>query len=356
MPLFALFQLWGALHLSPDAEAWTQARAELKRLINNAVVESPGTIHFSDNREEDRLGLLMHSSTRTDAIGLYTLLKVEPKSTMVPKVLKGLMDARAVTGSWGNTQENAIIIAAMAEYYTIYEKTSPDYTAQVWYGDGYMGEHAFKGRSTTITESVIPMAFLAEAGDRDILLAKTGPGRLYYRLGLRYAPASLEQKARDQGFTVQRLYEPAAGEPADSVVRTDNGWQIKAGTQVKVTLTVSVRDRSYHVAVDDPLPAGLEAVNTSFKTTRITLAEQNNLGTQRSGQGWWWGGTFNHTEQRDERVILFANSLPSGVYRHSYIAKATTLGSFVLPPLRAEQMYAPEIFGRTATERVEVVE
>ena len=355
LPLFSVFQLWGALHLAPSSDRWADARAELRRLVNNAVVEAPGTVHFSDSREEGRLGLLMHSSTRTDAIGLYTLLQVEPGSALVPKVLKGLMDARQVTGTWGNTQENAIVVAAMGDYYEAYEKTTPDFTADVWYGDGYMGEVAFKGRSTTITESLIPMAMLAEAGDRDVLLAKQGPGRLYYRLGLRYAPASLKLDARDQGYTVQRHYEAAAGEPEGSVVRTDDGWRIKAGTQVKVTLTVSARDRGYHVAVDDPLPAGLEAVNTSFKTTALSTAEQNDLGEGRE-RGWWWGGTFNHTEQRDERVVLFANSLPAGVYRYSYVARATTLGAFTLPPLRAEQMYAPEVFGRTATERVEVVE
>ncbi|MDY0000674.1 MAG: hypothetical protein RBU30_05225, partial [Polyangia bacterium] len=64
---------------------------------------------------------------------------------------------------------------------------------------------------------------------------------------------------------------------------------------------------------------------------------------------------FSHQEKRDDRVVLFSDRLPSGVYEYTYLARATTLGSFVVPPLKAEEMYHPEVFGRNGTERVEVV-
>jgi len=41
-----------------------------------------------------------------------------------------------------------------------------------------------------------------------------------------------------------------------------------------------------------------------------------------------------------------------GVFEYTYVARATTLGTFVVPPLRAEEMYEPETFGRSATEKV----
>jgi hypothetical protein len=37
------------------------------------------------------------------------------------------------------------------------------------------------------------------------------------------------------------------------------------------------------------------------------------------------------------------------------VARATTPGSFIVPPTKAEEMYQPETFGRSATDRVEVV-
>ena len=46
------------------------------------------------------------------------------------------------------------------------------------------------------------------------MLQKSGTGRLYYRLGLRYAPSSLAVDARDEGFVVDRRYE-AVNDPGD---------------------------------------------------------------------------------------------------------------------------------------------
>ncbi|MCS6899014.1 MAG: hypothetical protein RMJ98_04935 [Myxococcales bacterium] len=44
--------------------------------------------------------------------------------------------------------------------------------------------------------------------------------------------------------------------------------------------------------------------------------------------------------------------LPSGVHRWSYAARASTAGTFVASPTRMEEMYAPEVFGRTAAQTI----
>ncbi|MBC7880823.1 MAG: hypothetical protein H7Y37_05765 [Anaerolineae bacterium] len=46
--------------------------------------------------------------------------------------------------------------------------------------------------------------------------------------------------------------------------------------------------------------------------------------------------------------------LSEGAYDYSYTARATTPGVFVVPPLKAEEMYQPEVFGRGGTDRVVV--
>ena len=63
---------------------------------------------------------------------------------------------------------------------------------------------------------------------------------------------------------------------------------------------------------------------------------------------------FNHRELRDERSLHFAESLEPGVYHLSTIARATTPGEYLVPPTRAEEMYRPEVFGRSATDRLMV--
>jgi uncharacterized protein YfaS (alpha-2-macroglobulin family) len=64
---------------------------------------------------------------------------------------------------------------------------------------------------------------------------------------------------------------------------------------------------------------------------------------------WQW---FEHQNMRDERVEAFASLLWDGVYNYSYVARATTPGIFTVPPSKAEEMYHPETFGRSATDRV----
>jgi uncharacterized protein YfaS (alpha-2-macroglobulin family) len=69
---------------------------------------------------------------------------------------------------------------------------------------------------------------------------------------------------------------------------------------------------------------------------------------------WSWGPWFDHQNARDDRAEAFTGVLPGGVYDYSYVAQATTPGEFVVPPARAEEIYAPETFGRAATDRIVV--
>ena len=72
-----------------------------------------------------------------------------------------------------------------------------------------------------------------------------------------------------------------------------------------------------------------------------------------SWERWRYGG-FDHVERHDDRVQLFATRLSEGPHEFSYIVRATTAGTFRTAPARAEEMYEPEVFGRTATAVIEV--
>jgi uncharacterized protein YfaS (alpha-2-macroglobulin family) len=123
--------------------------------------------------------------------------------------------------------------------------------------------------------------------------------------------------------------------------------------------------RRYHVALVDPLPAGLESLNPALATTgtipqgpddQVTLVGAPGLGgPRRPGSWWWWTRTwYEHQNLRDERTEAFASLLFEGVYSYSYVARATTPGAYVVPPTRAEEMYHPETFGRGGTDRLVV--
>ncbi|MCY4194043.1 MAG: DUF6049 family protein, partial [bacterium] len=226
--------------LGLDAMAWiwplvddAEIEAEIERVLNNRVTETAGAATFATDYGDDAY-LILHSDRRTDGIVLDALVAMAPESDLVPKVVAGLLGHR-VRGRWGNVQENSFILLALNRYFDAFEAADPDFIARVWLGDLYAAQHAFAGRSTDRASTLVPMAELLAIGDSDLIVQKDGEGRLYYRIGLRYAPDDFELEALDRGFVVQRSYE-AVGDPDDVRLDADGVWHVRAGAEVRVNL------------------------------------------------------------------------------------------------------------------------
>jgi len=186
---------------------------------------------------------------------------------------------------------------------------------------------------------------IGEDESKDIILSKDGTGRLYYRLGLKYAPTDLRLDPLEMGFVVQRIYE-GVDDPNDVWLDEEGIWHIKAGTRVKVSLTMVADSRRYHVALIDPLPAGLEIINLA-----VSESLPDDPGQSRNNFYWWYQW-YQHQNLRDSRVEVFTSLLWDGVYEYTYFARATMPGTFIVPPAKAEEMYSPEVFGRGQSDIV----
>jgi uncharacterized protein YfaS (alpha-2-macroglobulin family) len=139
-----------------------------------------------------------------------------------------------------------------------------------------------------------------------------------------------------------------------------------ASDLVLVDLLVVTPDPREQVVIDDPLPAGLEPVQSALATTARDLAvtEPGGMGDAgdaddaRDIDARATGATFNqswyHREFHDDRVLTFVDHMAAGMYHYRYLARATTPGKYVVPPTKAECMYEPETFGRTAAGSFEV--
>jgi hypothetical protein len=324
----------------------------MRRHVNNQVVETAGAANFITG-VDDQTYLLLSSNRRTDAILLEALIGDNPEHDLIPKLVNGLL-AHRQRGRWANTQENVFVLLAMDRYFNTFEAQAPDFVARLWLGDAYAGEFEFRGRTTQRQETEIPMSYLVEqstasAGTQDLVLSKEGDGRLYYRLGLRYAPLNLELDSLDMGFVVQRRYE-ALDDPEEVFQDEQGVWHIKAGARVRVRLVMIADNRRYHVALVDPLPAGLEIVNPSLAVSE-NIPQDPGISDFR--YGWWWRGAwYDHQNLRDERAEAFTPFLWEGVYEYSYLTRATTPGRYIVPPARAEEMYSPEVFGRSGSDIV----
>ncbi len=348
----------GLENLSMEAIGWLWhviddpgQRDAIRLYVNNHVVETAGAANFT-TEYTDQTYLLLSSDRRTDAILLDALMEDNPQSDLIPKLVSGLL-AHRTKGRWENTQDNVFVLLALDRYFNTYEAQTPDFVARIWLGNTYAGGNEFRERATDMHETLIPMNYVlsetsAGGGTQNLILSKEGAGRLYYRLGLQYAPTDLNLDPLDMGFVIQRTYE-AVDDPEDVFQDEEGVWHIKAGARVRVRIKMVADNRRYHVALVDPLPAGLEIVNPSLEVSQPIPQDPTSPDFRYS---WWWGTWYEHQNMRDDRVEAFASLLWDGVYEYTYVTRATTPGTFVVPPARAEEMYSPEVFGRSGSDWV----
>ena len=320
---------------------------QILRRIENGAVETPSEATFATDFGENGY-LIAHSDRRTDGIVLDALVREEPDNDLIIKTVNGLL-ANQTRGRWNSAQENAFILLAMNEYFATFEDVTPDFVARAWLGGTYVNESDFVGRSTETFTTRVPMSEVLAAGDdansSAIIVNADGEGRLYYRLGLDYAPSDFDLDPRDEGFVVARTYE-AIDDPSDVQQLDDGTWEIRAGANVRVSLTMVADARRNQVALVDPLAAGLEAINPVLQTSQTIFEEEQQTGIS------FYRRWFNHQNLRSDRVEAFATRLGGGTFEYSYVAQATIPGTFVVPPATAEEIFNPEVFGRSGSDRV----
>lgn len=302
--------------------------ADLLSAVHETAAAATVTAQYT---EAERL--LLVSNQKTTALALDAIMREAPKHALVTKLARGLLDGRK-RGRWLTTQENLVVLQAMRRYFDTYEKDTPNYTGKLWLGSAAYAEQAFVGRSGARAVSQLDWSALKPGTKHDLAMAKTGPGRMYYRIGITYAPKRRDLPALDAGFVVRRTYK-AVDDPDDVTRLPDGRWKIKLGARVLVELEALNTTRRHAVALVDPLPAGLESVNTSLATSERAAADASTA-------------DWDHVMMRDNRSEAFAMHLREGTHRFAYTARATTPGTFVAAPAKAEEMYSPETFGRSA--------
>jgi uncharacterized protein YfaS (alpha-2-macroglobulin family) len=328
------------LSLVANVERTKAMRAGLLAQIVSATHETAAaatvTTSYSDGER-----LLLVSNHKTNALVLDALLRESPEHPLVTKLARGVLAGRRY-GRWGSTQENLVVLQALRRYFDTFEKETPNYTGKLWVGQAAYAEQAFVGRSNLRGQVSLDWSSLVPGSTHDLALAKDGAGRMYYRVGVTYAPKTTQMSALDAGFVVRRTYS-AVDAPSDVSKLGDGRWKIRLGAKVLVTLETLNTSLRSNVALVDPLPAGFETVNEALATSERAVHAE--------GEERW-----DYTNLRDNRSEVFSLSLPEGSHRFSYTVRATTPGTFIAAPAKAEEMYSPETFGRSAGEIVEIAE
>ena len=279
----------------------------------------------------------MSSDTRTSAIATDAFLYLRPADPEIPKLVRGLLEQQR-DGRWPTTQDNLYALVALSHYAR--SRPAQDTAARVSVGSAVLvdGPLAAQGPAR-IRHARFALAVGGGNAALPPLRVAASKGTVHYQARLKFRRDREHQPALSEGFELSRAYlDPATGKVVDRVA---------AGAMVRVRLTIASGEERSRVAVSDPLPAGLEPLNTRFATTAAVApgARPRPGREDDDGDRAAW---ITHKELRDDRVDVFYDHLPAGSYSFEYFARATTAGTYVAPAATVEQMYRPEVRARTA--------
>jgi len=256
------------------------------------------------------------------------------------RLTRSLLDMRR-NGSFGCACENAAALDALVALSA--HETPANFTATATLRGRTLANRRFSGarapmRTATVAPSALPL------GRSDLALAKSGTGTLHFAVIYRYRLAGAAPGLLN-GLRVTRTVRPANG----TAILATMGLALPAAAltlPVATVYDIELEIISDHpverVVISDPLPAGMEAVDTSFATTSAALATP--------ATSWQIGDQ----QIRPDRIDAYADQLDAGVYRLHYLARTVTPGTFVWPGAGAHIADRPDEFGRSAASIVVV--
>ena len=373
---FRQMDLFGKAHYL-QAAILTESDADnrqnaLQNILSHAS-QSGGKFQFNEVWD-DRFKILLATPLRSNCGVLSSLVMAEQNNALdsaagIPfKLVRSVTQSRGQRDHWENTQENVFCANALIEFSQYYEKTSPDFTVTVSLdeksvgkeveGMEELGEASFNEKSAPAVTLSRPLREGDEGQIKVMKIAKDGPGRLYYSAKLAYGLKDDQAGRVNSGIEIRREYSV---EREGKLELLSSPIKLHKGELVKVDLFVSIPTARHFVVVDDPVPGGLEPVNTQLATTSVVDAEKARL---NAAMGSWYhqisdwsvfgrySGSFYHRELRHDSARFFADYLPAGNYYLSYTAQAIAPGEFSVLPVHSEEMYDPDVYGKGVPARL----
>ena len=288
---------------------------------------------------------------RTEALALMLLDAVSPSAREGEQLAAKLLAGQSPEGHWNSTSDSGWVLVALGQHF---KAPAARGTQKV--------EVILPGGRKQVME--IPAAGFAtlDLPTKDFLanpvISATGDPKheILYGLTVTLPRIDYAKEGHDGGFVLSKRIENADGSP-----------EINVGDLVRVTLEFSPPDgESEYIVLDDPLPAGLVAINSAFRTEEVVGEDNDAEDLEPDSEGYWerfWSpdGYYrllpDHLEIRDDRVVAFRSDLwgwSRSPYRFVYYARAVCEGEFVAPSTRIERMYEPEVHGVTPQTRLKI--
>lgn len=283
---------------------------------------------------------------REPAIALLVAASILPDDPLAGEAAEEVLGGLGQSGGWSSTSDTGWALVALGEYFKGRKFGTEEVPVKITQSNGQVETVTIKPGVTTTLE-LNPKAFMASP---EVTIEPAADQALVFQLALAYPRLDLAREGTAAGFNVVKTIE-----------NTDGGKKIKVGDLVKVRVRLETgQSLVRYVALDDPLPAGLVAVNTALRSEEPvgggSLGRSSEFEYRHRNDDGSYNFAPHFFEIRDDRVRAFRNTLWSGVYEFSYYARAVCAGEFVLPQTKVELMYRPDIRGLTKMSRVIIEE
>jgi uncharacterized protein YfaS (alpha-2-macroglobulin family) len=320
--------------------------------LNNAAILSATGAHW----EEDNYDWWsMNTDTRSTGIILSAYARLDPNNALAPSIVRWLMVARKV-GHWETTQETAWALIGLTDWMKVTGELKPNYDYALFLNDKSISEGAITADKVQqpIELSIAIKDLMIDQANHLTFSRGPGEGVMYYTAHLRVFQPVEALKPVDRGVIVSRRYTLASCKEADRS-KCPEVTQAKLGDVIRVDLTIIAPNDLYYLVVEDPLPAGAEAIDRGLATTSMLEQDPTLIRQPRYSDGgeafyspwYWWWNWYSRSELRDEKVVLFADYLGRGTYEYSYTMRTTLPGDYKVIPTVASEFYFPEVFGRS---------
>ncbi len=337
LSLCAVADVGTAFAIKGDKE---KAQAAAKKIRAYLQPSLRGVSVTEKNQEED---LWAGSSSERLAKTLGLFVELEPDDNMAGRLVFSLLKEES-KGYWKNTAATACVLEALANYIQRSDISKTDCEAKAVIDGKTALQGKFKGADAKPATISLPfdgelLAKLPRDKEIPLVFEKTGSGRLYYTARLTYALPDEAQAARDQGIKIDARITDCETEKEVNAKAADSARADLSNSKLyKATVTIaSSRDRDY-LALRCPIPSGAEILDSTFVTSGSAA------GQEASGD---WRHWISNKTVRDNEVQFFWDSFKSGQTTVTFTFRAARRGVYPTPPVQAECMYEPEIFGRS---------
>jgi len=276
------------------------------------------------------------SKEASTALVLRALIAGKGNPDLIDKAVKYLTQDRK-GGSWQNTFATAQILQAFVDWARLKKVTATNSSYAVLVD----GQQVVQGKFNDyrqIDQINIPVEKLKANGSQ-ISIKKDGEGDVYTTIISTAFRTDRNASALSKGFSITRSYKPEGA---------DVNSPLAVGDVVDVMLAVKSDFDDKYVVIEDHLPSGLVPINPKFNNEQASGGGEAAQTTNGKNYG------SDNREVTKDGMIISVEDLSKGTTEFTYRARVVSQGEFNVVPAVAIKMYAPEIYGRTAVQKISV--